>query len=179
MNYPVAWGAKVSPAFREKVRTMAAELFLPAQEQNGASWLMSCMAWESARTFSANVKNAAGSGAVGLIQFMPATAQGLGTSTDALAAMTAEAQLDYVYKYFRPYTAKLMLLSDCYMVILWPKAVGQPDSTVLWDQATRPTTYGQNKGLDGDHNGSITKGEAAARVHELYVQGLTPALCVA
>lgn len=171
MNYPVAWGAKVSPTFLTLVRQLSTDLQMP---QDGASWLMSCMAWESGRTFSPSVKNAAGSGAVGLIQFMPATAGGLHTSTDELAAMTAEDQLAYVGMYFKPYRGKLQLLSDCYMVILWPKAVGQPDSTVLWDKTTRPTTYAENAGLDGDHNGVITKAEAAARVHDMYVLGLRP-----
>lgn len=167
----LAWGSKVSPAFRERVRRIADTMGMP---QDGASWLMGCMAWESARTFSPSVRNAAGSGAVGLIQFMPDTAHGLGTSTDALAAMTAEEQLEYVAKYFKPYAGKLQLLSDCYMVILWPAAVGKPDGTILWDQSTRPTTYKQNAGLDGDHNGQITKAEAASRVHDLYVEGLRP-----
>jgi hypothetical protein len=45
--------------------------------------------------------------ATGLIQFMPATAKGLGTTTDALKNMTAVEQLDYVYKYFKPYAGKI------------------------------------------------------------------------
>lgn len=173
---PLAWGTKVSQAFRDRVRALAAHLGMP---QDGASWLMSCMAWESGQTFSPSVVNGAGSGAVGLIQFMPSTAESLGTTTDALAAMTPEAQLEYVAKHFEPFRGKLQLLSDVYMVILWPRAVGQPDSTVLWDKTTRPTTFKQNAGLDGDHNGSITKAEAASRVHDLYVRGLRPSLALA
>ncbi len=41
---------------------------------------MAAMAFESARTFSADIVNKA-SGATGLIQFMPKTAEGLGTWT--------------------------------------------------------------------------------------------------
>lgn len=41
---------------------------------------MAAMAFESGETFSPSIKNAAGSGAVGLIQFMPSTAKALGTS---------------------------------------------------------------------------------------------------
>lgn len=173
---PLAWGVKVSQAFRDRVRAIAADLGLP---QDGASWLMACMAWESGRTFRSSVCNAAGSGAIGLIQFMPATAGSLGTSTEELKNMTPEQQLEYVAKYFEPYRGKLHLLSDVYMVILWPKAVGQPDATVLWDKNSRPTTFKQNAGLDGDHNGSITKAEAASRVHDCYVQGLQPSLALA
>lgn len=172
----LAWGSKVSQAFRDRVRAIAADLGLPDE---GASWLMACMAWESGRSFSPSKQNAAGSGAVGLIQFMPATAGSLGTSTDELVAMTAEDQLEYVAQYFAPFRGRLHLLSDVYMVILWPHAVGQPDSTILWDKTTRPTTYQENAGLDGDHNGQITKGEAAARVQQCYVAGLSPSLALA
>lgn len=110
---------------------------------------------------------------------MPATAGSLGTSTDELAGMTAEQQLEYVDKYFEPFRGRLHLLSDVYMVILWPHAVGQPDSTILWDKNTRPTTFKQNVGLDGDHNGQITKAEAAAKVHDMYVEGLRPSFALA
>ena len=43
--------------------------------------------------------NAAGSGATGLIQFMPNTAEGLGTSTGELAGMSRARQMHYVEKY--------------------------------------------------------------------------------
>lgn len=170
----LAWGAKVSLTFRDKVRAIAAQLLLPNADTDGASMLMACMAWESGRTFKPDVKNAAGSGAVGLIQFMPLTAKNLGTSVEQLVVMTAEEQLDVVARYFSPYRGRLHTLADIYMVILWPAAVGHPDSTVLWDEHTKPTTYKQNAGLDGDHDGQITKAEAAFRVHECYVEGLRP-----
>ena len=44
-------------------------------------YLMSCMAFESMETFRADIPNKAGSKAIGLIQFMPKTAIGLGTTT--------------------------------------------------------------------------------------------------
>ena len=146
----------------------------PAPGKPEPSWLMACIAWESGRTFSASVKNMAGSGAVGLIQFMPATAKGLGTSVEALASMTAEDQLNYVYRYFRPWKGKLRSLADVYMTILWPAAVGKPEGAVLWDRSNRPTTYRQNAGLDVNRDGEITKAEAAAKVSGLLVEGLKP-----
>lgn len=69
----LAWGKKVSKPFRDRVLRMGAAL------QADPSHLMACMAFETGRTFDPAVRNAAGSGAVGLIQFMPATAQALGT----------------------------------------------------------------------------------------------------
>ena len=153
----LAWGAKVSPAFRAKVRGIAERLGCKADD------LMGCMAWESGETFSPAVKNMAGSGAVGLIQFMPATAKALGTSTGALAAMTAEEQLDWVERYFQPSKGRLGTLADLYMAILWPAAVGKPMNAPLWGKDSRPTTYRQNAGLDANRDGVITKAECAGK----------------
>lgn len=157
---PIAWGAKVSPAFRDKVRDISQRLGIDP------SHLMACMAFESGHTFSPNKQNAAGSGACGLIQFMPQTAQALGTTTKALAAMTPVQQLDYVYLYFKPLTNKLHTLSDLYMAILWPRAVGKPDDYVLFDRndPRSPKLYIQNAGLDYNKDGKITKAEAASKV---------------
>lgn len=164
----IAWGAKVSPAFRDKIRAMCARLRCDPSD------MMSCIAWESGQTFSASVKNAAGSGATGLIQFMPNTARDMGTSVDKLAAMTAEQQLDWVEEYFRPYIGKLNTLADLYMAILWPVAVGKPMDFVLWDSKSRPTTYRQNMGLDTNRDGQITKHECAARLLDMKAEGLKP-----
>lgn len=184
----IAWGAKVSDLFLEKVIAIAVKLGLPSD--TGPSDLMACMAWESGETFSPSVRNGAGSGATGLIQFMPSTAlafwytakqiaamsdaqkktNGL-ACTDKLAKMTAEEQLDYVEKYFMPYKGKLKNLGDLYMAILWPKAIGKPDTYVLWDKANRPTTYRQNIGLDVNKDGAITRGECLKKVNEKLERG--------
>lgn len=164
----LAWGARVSPEFRAKVFAICAELGMQPD------WLMACMAFESAETFRPDIRNAAGSGAVGLIQFMPATARGLGTTADQLAQMTAEDQLDYVRRYFLPYGFRLKSLSDTYMAILWPAAIGRAESAALWTQAERPTTYRQNAGLDANRDGTITKAEAAAKVQATLLRGMQP-----
>lgn len=167
---PLAWGARVSAEFREKTRSIAARIGVPT----GA--LMTCMAWETGRTFNPAVLNRAGSGAVGLIQFMPATARALGTSSEALARMSAVDQLDYVERYFQqPHLrGRLGNLGDLYMAILWPAGVSQPDSYVLWDRGSRPTTYRQNAGLDANGDGRITRAEATAKVAALLTEGLQP-----
>lgn len=169
----LAWGAKVSSTFRDRVRWIANNLRMPS---DGQDWLMACMAWESAETFSPSITNMAGSGATGLIQFMPRTAEGLGTSTEQLARMSAEDQLNYVYKHFRPFRGRLNSLSDVYMAILWPAAVGKPENHVLWNRDARPTTYRQNAGLDVNRDGSITKAEAASKVAEKLTKGRRPEL---
>lgn len=170
-GYDLAWSAKVTPEFCRKVEHMAQALGMPA---DGANNFMACMAFETGETFSPSIKNGAGAPYYGLIQFGDAAATDLKTTTDALIKMTAFDQLDYVYEFFRPYTGKLKTLSDIYMRILWPKAVGQPESYELWNQTTRPTTYIQNRGLDINKDGSITKAEAAQMVQAKLVRGMLP-----
>lgn len=164
----LAWGSKVSPLFKERIRWIADTLGCSPND------LMACMAWESGESFRPDIKNAAGSGATGLIQFMPSTAKGLGTTTAALAAMTAEDQLNYVYKYFRPYAGRLHNLGDIYMAILWPKGVGQPDHYVLFDRSKAPTTFRQNAGLDGNKDGLVTRAECLVKINEKLAKGLQP-----
>ena len=163
----LAWGSKVDANFRAKILTICEEFnWSPLH----ANWLMACMAFESAETFSPTIKNAAGSGAIGLIQFMPATARGLGTTTERLAQLSALDQLNYVRDYFRPYARYIKNLSDMYMAILMPKYVGLPDSSILFNTPT--IAYRQNSGLDWDKDGTITKGEAAALVKAKLDKGM-------
>lgn len=162
---PIAWGAHVSPTFIERVWWIADTLGLDPDD------LMACMAWESGESFRPDVKNAAGSGATGLIQFMPSTAVALGTTTQKLAAMTAEDQLNFVYKYFRPYSGRLKNLGDIYMAILWPKGVGQPDSYVLWEKGKQPTTFRQNAGLDINKDGKVTRAECLTKIKQKLTKG--------
>lgn len=165
----IAWGAVVSPVFKDRILWIESSLEMP---EGGADWLMSCIAWESGETFSPSVRNMAGSGATGLIQFMPSTALSLGTTTDKLARMSAEDQLNFVYKYFAPRKGKLNNIGDVYMAILWPLGVGKADSYVLWDKVSRPTTYRQNSGLDVNKDGRITRAEAIDKVIMKLEKGL-------
>lgn len=163
----LAWGNKVSPAFRSLLYVGCRNLGIDP------NWLMACMAWESGETFSPSKLNMAGSGAVGLIQFMPSTARSLGTSTAALAAMTPEEQLKWVFKYFAPREGKLHTLSDVYMAILWPRAVGKLESYALFDRSVKPLAlYRQNAGIDINKDGICTKAEAAAKVNAKLVKGM-------
>lgn len=164
----LAWGAKVSTEFKDRILWICKHLSIDP------NYLMACIAWESNETFSASVKNLAGSGATGLIQFMPNTAKALGTSVAQLAQMRPEDQLNYVYKYFLPYKKRLVSLSDVYMAILWPAAIGKAENQVLWAQSNKPTTYRQNIGLDIDKDGIITKSEASFKVRDKLNKGLTP-----
>jgi hypothetical protein len=162
---PVAWGKRVSPEFRRKAVAVANRLGLDP------STLMAVMAFETGRKFSSATRNAR-SGATGLIQFMPRTAEALGTSTRALAAMSEVRQLDFVERYLKPYSGRMTDLPSAYMAVLWPAAVRKPLSHVLF--AAPGAAYDQNKGLDADKDGKVTKAEAAAKVQRLLVEGMRP-----
>ncbi|WP_299296230.1 peptidoglycan-binding protein [uncultured Tateyamaria sp.] len=150
--------AKHGQAFNDKVIAIAARL------KCDPNHLMAVMAFETGERFTPDVKNAAGSGATGLIQFMPKTAIGLGTTTAKLAQMSAIDQLDFVEAHFKSVVGRRAMpaLSDVYMAVLLPSAVGKLDSHVLFAKGTR--AYDQNKGLDKNKNGKITKAEAAGKV---------------
>lgn len=164
-DQPLAWGKQVSPEFRGKVVAIAHRLGLDP------STLMAVMAFETGRRFHPATLNRR-SGATGLIQFMPRTAAALGTSTKALAAMNALRQLDYVEKYLKSYAGKMTDLPSAYMAVLWPAAVRKPLSHVLF--AAPSMAYEQNKGLDADKDGKVTKAEAAAKVQRMLVEGMRP-----
>lgn len=185
---PLSWGRRVSPQFRASVRWIGSELGLDPND------LMDCMAWESDETFSPSIVNKAGSGATGLIQFMPATALPYFWTAEQIKAMTPEQraangraatarlaklsaveQLNYVYRYFRPWKGRLLNLGDVYMAILWPGGVGKPDAFVLWEKGQRPTTYRQNAGLDVNRDGAITRGECLTKIREKAAKGRQPA----
>lgn len=168
MSQSIAWGKRVSRTFVDRVLWIGDDLLIDP------SYLMACMAFETGATFSASIWNAAGSGAVGLIQFMPQTASALGTSSEKLSKMTAENQLNYVWKYFEKRRGKLNNLGDVYMTILWPAAIGKSDDWNLFVQGgPRPRYYLQNKGLDFDHDGDVSRAEACRAVSRMFDKGMS------
>ncbi len=165
-----AWSEKVSDLFIEKVKSMAADLKMGWQ---GADELMACMAFETGETFSPSIKNGAGAPYYGLIQFGKDAATDVGTTQAKLIKMTAEEQLDYVYAFFKPYAGRLKDFSDVYLRILWPAAVGKPADFILFIEG-KGKAYVQNRGLDINKDGRITKAEAAAKAQQKLVAGLHP-----
>jgi hypothetical protein len=163
----IAWGKKVSSAFKSKVIQICDDLICDPSN------LMSAIAFETGESFSPSIRNRQ-SGATGLIQFMPKTAIGLGTTTDALAAMSAVDQLDFVRQYLKPFKNKMNTVSDVYMTILFPVAVGKPEAFVLFKKPSR--AYDQNSGLDANKDGQVTKAEAAAKVQAKLIKGLDKSL---
>ncbi|WP_288080599.1 hypothetical protein [Pseudomonas sp.] len=166
-NGKLIWGAKVKQDFRVKVREVGADLgFDP-------NWLMAVMHYESKATFSPSVRNPQSS-ATGLIQFLESTARGLGTTTAKLARMTAVRQLDYVQAYYKPYASRVRNLGDAYLAVLFPVAIGRPDSFIMWSRDGGPyqAEYAANSHLDVGSKGYITRGDAVSVVNISYRDGL-------
>ena len=166
-----AWSVKVSDRFVKRVNEIATLLQLGTQ---GPDQLMACMAFETGETFSPSIKNGAGAPYYGLIQFGEAAAKDVGTTTAKLVKMSAEEQLEYVYKFFKPYAGKVKTTSDVYLRILYPVAVGKPEDYVVFSEKKPSKAYIQNRGLDANRDGLITKAECAAKVEQKLVLGLHP-----
>ncbi len=163
--------SRFSPGFLAKVQEVAAKLQINWMD------LLICMAFETGGTFSPSEVNRS-SGATGLIQFMPSTAKGLGTTTAALARMSQVEQMKYVEMYLSNKKLKGASFADIYMSIIFPAAVGKPDSYILFGKGAAISryefnkAYAQNKGLDINKDGSITKGETAAQAYKVGVANL-------
>ena len=158
-------------AFTQGVTQLAQKYNVPED------YLYAVMGFETGGTFDPAQKNLAGSGATGLIQFMPSTAEGLGTTTEALSKMTRAEQLTYVDKYFASKDIQGGTLSDLYMAVLLPAAVGKPEDYVLFGDGGAyggQRAYEQNKGLDLNNDGKITKAEATSKVAAYLPQGVSP-----
>lgn len=118
----------------------------------------------------ADVQNKNG-GASGLIQFMPKTAQGLGTTTNELRNMTPVQQLDYVERCIKQ-SKRMAGFADnarlsggeLYALIFLPARAKREVLT-----AQGEVYYSANKGLDANKDGKITKSELDSRVKRFYV----------
>jgi Transglycosylase SLT domain len=129
-------------AFATKVQSIASQLGIQP------NWLMQLM-WAESR-LKPNAINRY-SGASGLIQFMPKTAIGLGTTVEAIRNMDAVQQLDYVYKYFKGAANKMHSYYDVYLETFYPAAKGKPDN---WQFPT--VVAKQNPAIDTDRDGVMT-----------------------
>lgn len=141
-------------------------------------WLACVVSFETGGSFSPSQRNhwAAKdaekrglpySGAVGLIQFMPATAKYLGTTTASLEAMSFIRQLEYVRRYLATYKSRLKSLEDCYLAVFYPVAIGRADDYVLGVRSAEGfagRVYEQNAGFDKSADGKVTRGEVCATI---------------
>lgn len=137
--------------FITKVRAISEKLFIDP------NWLMAVMYKESGLNHKA--VNPSG-GATGLIQFMPSTATGLGTTTQKLAAMSNVEQLEYVYQYFKPYRYKILSYPDLYLITFFPAALSKPLDYIFQTTKLPASVIAKyNPAIDLDKNKTITMSE--------------------
>jgi len=132
--------------FNTELNAVASRLGVQAND------ILAVMRAETGGTLSPSIRNP--SGATGLIQFMPATARGLGTTTDELAKMSQVEQLKYVESYFKsvglPRGASAGMI---YSYVFMPgRARRNPNELAV----TGTPAYAQNSGLDVNGDGIIS-----------------------
>lgn len=151
----------LTPEFYNRVKDIAEKINCKPED------LLAVMNSESGLTTTAKNHH---TGATGLIQFMPQTARSLGTSVNELAKMTPLQQLDYVEKFLisakRSYIKSDRALSagDLYGLIFMPAKSGQDVLAVKGSK-----TYRQNRGLDYDGDGVISRKDLEAHVNTKQV----------
>lgn len=153
-----AWTALTTPTDKEKATKTKgftpekAKSIKAMSERLGVNPndIAAMMSFETGGTFDPAQKNLAGGKARGLIQFTPATAKDLGTTTEALETMTFDEQIVYVEKYLKK------------------RGIGKNGKTSLADIYDSVLGSGYKIGskeyaanpVDTNGNGIIEKGEA-------------------
>ena len=158
------WSSKkkgLSDAFYNKVVEVAKKVKCSPND------LMALMYSESGIDPSRTNSNG---GATGLIQFMPKTAESLGTTTEKLKKMSAVEQMDYVEKCLLQ-SKKMAGYKDSdtlsagslYAITFLPAYAKNEVLTTKNDKY-----YAPNKGLDKNKDGKITKSELDSRLKGYY-----------
>lgn len=107
--------------------------------------------------------------AAGLIQFLPSTAKEYGLTTEKLRGMSQEDQLDYVEKYLADRkswsgfkNSESLDKASLYCLVLCPSYAKKGAKEALYARGS--IAYKQNRGLDLNNDGKITKVELAQRI---------------
>ncbi len=147
-----------SGEFERKIRIMARNLNVPPE------WIMAVIHSES--RFNPKVKNKKGSGARGLIQWMPYVYKRLGVSR---LPSTAVEQLDLVEQYFCERQAEVGAfknLTDLRLAVLYPSAVRKSKNYILYEKPS--IAYKQNSGLDANKDGKVTVKDVSWKMRRNY-----------
>ena len=165
---------RVDAAFINKATEVANRLEIPL------NWLMAVIELETAGTFSPSIKNHMGY--VGLIQFGKQASDRIGTTQSLLENMTAVEQLEYVYKYYKPYKKKIKNYIDLYIATLFPVALGKPSNFVLeYKTLTAQRVAKANPLFDLNKDNKITVGEIETkllqRIPNEYKEELKKKVC--
>ena len=151
---------KLGAGFSDKLEQIAKKINCAPEDLVGLMYSESGL---NSRAYNSN------GGATGLIQFMPATASALGTTTQALSNMSPTQQLDYVDKFFDMVKGnkfgsnEKLNAGNLYGLVFLP-AYAKND--VLCTSSSG--YYSGNKGLDLDGDGAITNKDLTNRVQNKY-----------
>ncbi|MBS9783773.1 transglycosylase SLT domain-containing protein [Candidatus Gracilibacteria bacterium] len=147
------------PKFMEKLSNVAKNIGASVQD------LVTVMMSESGMNPQAiNDK----SNASGLIQFMPETAEGLGTSVSEIQQMSGLEQLDYVERYFKKNNRghRLDSVEKLYLATFYPNALSKGDDYIIGFDSKKTEEVNiknaekiakKNRGITKDVNGFITR----------------------
>lgn len=137
------------------------------------NWLMCLVHMES--KWKPSQSNLAGSGATGLIQFMPATAAANGYTTAQIKQMSITEQLPLIDKYLQGEIAThggFYSFTDLYLAVLYPSArpylKAKEFNRIVFPRGT--TMYLQNRGLDFDNSGEVTIRDISRYLRNKYPQ---------
>lgn len=154
--------------FEQKIRVISDSLGIKPE------WLMSVIKFESG--FQTKRMNLAGSGATGLLQFMPGTITEMnrvfGSEWDMqqVMFMSAVGQLELVFKYLkmvRDRSGDYDSLTDLYLAILYPRARKKDPCYVLF--VSPSIAYKQNAGLDMNKDGYVMVNDIQLRMMKEFV----------
>jgi hypothetical protein len=150
-----------SKEFSEKTKQVADRLGIPT------SYLKTIFFAESG--CNPKAVNRAG-GATGLIQFMPRTATGLGTSVAELRSMSGVDQLNYVEKYFSGYKGTFQSVEHMYLYTFYPAAMPHINDPSYVFGAERGDAYAQKLASVNRYKGTYaTMSEFKQRVSKKNV----------
>jgi Transglycosylase SLT domain len=151
------------PHFWLELQAVAARL------KTQPEWLLNVMAVESLLNPSAR-NSLPGQTASGLLQFIEATAQSMGTTTAAIRRMSPVEQLRLIEKYLTPFRGRLHSQADIYTAVFRGFIVAGGDASVvapLDSSKKEQRIYSLNRWLDFNSDGKITKGELALAAYTI------------
>jgi len=162
------------PGIEKLSKSNLAALYRAAKEIGiPVDWLATVISFETGGTFSPSVLNKAGSGAVGLIQFMPSTAAALLKVSDPHLAQFMAKKMSFqeqlkkmVIPYFKG--GVYNTLNDVYLKVFYPVAMNKPANYVV-GSAPSPV-YTQNAGFDRDNKGFITRSDITRTISNVASQ---------
>lgn len=122
--------------------------------------LLGC--WMNESQLRSTARNASGN-ASGIFQLMPVIARGIGwdprdTDLSRYRLLSAEEQLPWAERYYRPHAGLLVSATACYVANFLPALLPHAGdlSYILASHDLRPDVYWANRSFDRENKGTIT-----------------------